>query len=103
MFARVRFDGNGNLIADTAASGSPLASFQYAGAYTVNLDCSGTITFTTGSGTTATSIAGSFVLTPPPAYLNPSVTNLSGYSERPGILYTLTNATETISGYGRAQ
>ncbi|HEV1285092.1 MAG TPA: hypothetical protein VNU44_07270 [Bryobacteraceae bacterium] len=107
LFARLRFDGNGNVILDTVASGSPLGSFQYAGTYTVNLDCSGSITLTPAASPTGTStgsaITASMVLTPPVAYVTNGTASLTGSADRPSIQFTLTNAGETFTGYGRAQ
>jgi hypothetical protein len=109
LFARLRFDGNGNVILDTVASGSPLGSFQYAGTYTVNLDCSGSITLTPAASPTGTStssasaISASMVLIPPIAYVTNGTASLTGSADRPSIQFTLTNAGETFTGYGRAQ
>ncbi len=118
IFGRVFFDGAGNITPQTVAAGSPLASFQYAGAYTVNLDCSGTMTLTpsasststgtgtgTGSGTsTATSVKVNFVLIPPIAYLTGNTSSLpSGSAARPGIEFTLSNSTATLAGFGLPQ
>lgn len=114
IFGRVFFDGGGNIVPQTVASGSPLASFQYAGTYTVNLDCSGTMTLTpggsatgvgTGAGTSAAnSVKVNFVLIPPIAYLTGNTSSLpSGSAARPGIEFTLSNSTATLAGFGLPQ
>ena len=113
--ARLTFDGNGNVIAQPVVSPSPLASFQYTGTYTVNLDCSGTISLipataasSTGTVVTTTTTAtpllsASFVLIPPVAYVTTGSATLTGSADRPSLLFTVSNSTETLSGYGRAQ
>jgi hypothetical protein len=107
FFARLRFDGNGNIIPDTVTSPSPLASFQYVGTYTVNLDCSGSMTLgpvpsATGS-TTTPSITASFVLIPPVAYVANGTATLSGSADRPSIEFTLMGTNQTLFGFGRPQ
>jgi hypothetical protein len=108
FFAVVRFDGNGNVIAQTVGGSSPLASFQMTGTYTVNLDCSGSMTLNTAStsattGTTSPALKVSFVLTPPAQFPTPGAIAVSGYSSRPGIEFTAWNANETFFGLGTAQ
>ena len=107
FFAVVRFDGNGNVIAQTVGASSPLASFQLTGSYTVNLDCSGSMTLntaTTSTGSaTGTPLMVSFVLTPPAQYQTPGAIAVSGYSSRPGIEFTAWNSNETFFGFGTAQ
>jgi hypothetical protein len=107
FFAVVRFDGNGNVIAQTVGASSPLASFQLTGSYTVNLDCSGSMTLntaTTSTGSaTGTPLMVSFVLTPPAQYPTPGAIAVSGYSSRPGIEFTAWNSNETFFGFGTAQ
>ncbi|HTB14444.1 MAG TPA: hypothetical protein VK752_22895 [Bryobacteraceae bacterium] len=119
----VTFDGAGNVIQQTVASGSPLGSFQFKGTYTVNLNCSGTLTLspatstTTGTGTgtgtttttttttTATPWTVNFVLTPPITYptTNAFSATPSGNASRPGLEFTFQNSTETVFGFGIAQ
>jgi hypothetical protein len=127
----VTFDGNGNVIQETAASGSPLGSFQLKGTYTMNTNCSGTMSLssissssTTGTGTTTTtgtttsttttagtatgslsSMTVNFVLTPPITYptTNAYSATPSGYSSRPGIEFTFMSGNESIFGVGIAQ
>jgi hypothetical protein len=105
FFASLAFDSNGNVTAQMTAPGSPLASFQLTGTYSVNLDCSGTMKLSgaiisAGSGTTAgtPTFLVDFVLTPPLGAVT-----LSGYATRPGIEFTLWNSTETFFGTGTAQ
>jgi hypothetical protein len=114
----VTFDGAGNLIQETVASGSPLGSFQYKGTYTLNLDCAGTMTLTpassstttttTGTGTTTSSSSAltvNFVLTPPITFLTTSAYSASpsGNASRPGLAFNLMSSTETLFGTGIAQ
>jgi hypothetical protein len=123
----VTFDGAGNLITQTVGSASPLASFQYKGTYTVNLNCSGTLTLnppastttvttTTSTGTATTTQTGAtsttpatmtvnFVLTPPITYptTNAYSATPSGYASRPGLEFTFLSTTESITGLGIAQ
>jgi|HubBroStandDraft_4_1064222.scaffolds.fasta_scaffold37815_3 hypothetical protein len=109
----VTFDGAGNVIPQTVGSGSPLGSFQYKGTYTVNLNCSGTMTLgpvpatttTTTTTTTSPSLTVNFVLTPPITYptTNAYSATPSGNAARPGIEFNLTSAGETLSGFGIAQ
>lgn len=111
LFADVNFDGNGNVIPQTVTSPSPLGSFQYAGTYTVGLNCSGTLTLTgvpktTTTGTTASTtplITANFVLIPPVAYVTTGTATLTGSADRPSLLFTSASSTSTLSGYGRAQ
>jgi hypothetical protein len=114
FFASVTFDGNGNVVAQTVSSTSPLGSFNYAGTYTMSLNCSGTLTLTsaksstTGTTTTGATVAtplltANFVLVPPVAYVASGTASLSGSADRPSLLFTSASSTETISGYGRAQ
>jgi hypothetical protein len=111
FLASVTFDGNGNVVPQTVTSPSPLGSFQYAGTYTVNLNCSGTLTLmappkTTSTGTTTSTTAllsVNFVLIPPVAYLTTGTATLTGSQDRPSLLFTTSNTSEILSGYGRAQ
>jgi hypothetical protein len=116
FFASVTFDGNGNVVAQTVSSTSPLGSFNYAGTYTMSLNCSGTLTLTSAKSTTSTTgttstsanvstplLTANFVLIPPVAYVASGTAILNGSADRPSLLFTSTSATETISGYGRAQ
>jgi hypothetical protein len=120
FLAEVHFDGNGNVVSQRVGDASPLASFQLTGTYTVNMDCSGTMTLTgstpstsTGAGTgtgvgttmssTPTPVTLNFVLTPPSQFLSNSAQILSGFATRPAIEFTLSNSSETIFGFGTAQ
>ncbi len=111
FLASVTFDGNGNVIPQTVTSPSPLGSFQYAGTYTMNLNCTGTITLmappktsTTGTTTSTTPLMTlNFVLIPPVAYVTNGTASLTGSADRPSLLFTTSNTTEILSGYGRAQ
>jgi hypothetical protein len=48
---RVFADGNGNLVQDTAGGNSPLTRRQLVGRYTINPDCTGTMTITGSADT----------------------------------------------------
>jgi len=102
--ARVHFDGGGNVIADTITSGSPLGSFQLTGTYTVNSDCSGTMTVTNvATATSTTTFVLNFVLTQPHVAVSLGTPSLSANQLRPGIEFGLSNAMQTATGYGKAQ
>jgi hypothetical protein len=111
VLASITFDGAGNITTVPVTSPSPLASFQFTGTYTVNLNCSGTITLsapkpttTTTTTTTATPlITANFVLIPPVAFVTTGTATLTGSADRPSLLFTAASATQTISGFGRAQ
>jgi hypothetical protein len=108
FFASVTFDGNGNVVPQTVNSPSPLGNFQYGGTYTVNLNCTGTLTLAAPPKTgTLTSVAplvtANFVLIPPVAYVSNGTTTLSGSADRPSLLFSTSNSTQILSGYGRAQ
>jgi hypothetical protein len=98
LIGRVQFDGNGNILPQ-AATPSSLSFLQFAGSYTVNADCTGTMTL--GSNTVAAAftipgptLSANFVLT------QPSVT---GGSTGPDIQFNLFNGAETLSGRGQVQ
>lgn len=104
--ANVRFDGNGNVVSDPTASASPLSFFAYTGTYTVNADCSGTMTLTstppaTTPPTAGTALSLNFVLTQPVVMINPGVPNLAAYALRAGIQFGISNANVSVFGYGR--
>jgi hypothetical protein len=104
--AVVHFDGGGNIIADPITSPSPLAMFQYSGTYTVNSDCTGTMTLSSGPGAPGGSIAKfpsalsiNFIITP--ATISLGAPNPVGDQSRPGVEFVMSNGTQTASGYGR--
>ena len=110
FFASVTFDGNLKVVPQTVASSSPLGSFQYGGTYTVNLNCTGTLTLAAppkNSPEPLTSVTplvtANFVLIPPVAYVSNGTTTLSGSADRPSLLFSTSNSTQILSGYGRAQ
>jgi hypothetical protein len=112
FIAVVFFDGNGNVTAQTVGTPSSLASFQMAGTYTVNTDCSGTMSITmppsalptAGTGTnTPTPLSLSFILTPPTLSAVGGTTISNGFSVRPGIQFTISNSQQTLFGSGFAQ
>jgi hypothetical protein len=103
--ARVRFDGNGNMVADQPAVQSQLVAFQYVGTYTVNSDCSGTMMLN-GPGATPTSTAtalgqsmtANFVITPAMVYFG--LPTAGSNALRPGLVYVISNSGQTAMGYG---
>jgi hypothetical protein len=108
FLASITFDGNGNVVPQTVTSSSPLGSFQYSGTYTVNLNCTGTLTLAappkTGTTTSTTPlVTANFVLIPPVAYVNNGTATLTGSADRPSLLFTTSNTSEILAGYGRAQ
>jgi len=119
FLARLRFDGNGNIVAEPGTPSATLALFQYTGTYTVNSDCTGTLSIglgappaTTAPGTTPPTttparptITANFVLTNPMVQVNGSGISLfvSPSHLRPSLIFTLTNQTQIISGTGTAQ
>ena len=100
LFGRVQFDGSGSIVAP-AGTASALGFLQFTGTYTVNTDCTGTLTLgsasTTGGGTSVTpgsTISVGFVLTQP---------SVPFTGNRPVIEFSQTSATQTLFGYGEAQ
>ena len=103
-FGLVQFDGNGNIM--TQAGASSLGYLQFAGTYTVNADCTGTMTLSnatvtstsgsTGTGTTApaTGATVNFVLIQPID---------SGSSAPPEIAFSQSGSGQTLFGTGIAQ
>jgi hypothetical protein len=114
-FGRVQFDGNGKI---TAPSGTqtPLSSLQFTGSYTVNNNCTGTMTLTgptnttptgsgsggTGTGSSATPLSVNFVLTQPAIAFSGGAP-VPGGSTKPGIEFSLSSGSQTLIGYGRPQ
>ena len=92
--ARLNFDADGRLL-----SGSNI--LQYPGTYTVNPDCSGTMTITTDALTTTVR----FLITPEMAYVDPAGRLVSQPAQdlKPGILFTISDADRLITGTGTAQ
>jgi len=117
FLARVRFDGNGKLIDDTVTgTTTPLSLLQYTGTYTVNSDCTGTLTFSqkpgpaaaSGSTTTPpapTPITAYFVITNPIALVNSNgaLAFQNPASLRPSFIFSFANQNQVVSGIGKAQ
>ncbi len=98
LLGRVQFDANGTILPQTATASS-LSFLQFAGSYTVNTDCTGTMTLGSNSSTGASLTPGStlsvtFVLTQ---------ASVPGVSMRPDIQFNLSNGAETLFGRGQAQ
>lgn len=116
FLARIRFDGNGKVVDDTVLGvTTPLASLQYTGTYSVNADCTGTLTLSqklassAATGTTPSSttpaITLSFVITDPIVQVNSSgaVAFQSPFSLRPSFVFSFANQNQVVSGIGKAQ
>lgn len=114
LFGLVQFDGNGNVIAPSGTPSTVGGNLRYTGSYTVNADCTGTMTLkapapssgTTGttSTTSSTSLSLSFILSQPSVAFNGgSSSNARSGSVGPGIQFSQSSATETLEGYGIAQ
>jgi hypothetical protein len=118
FFARLRFDGNGNIVAEptTGTSTSPLATFQYTGTYTVNSDCTGTLTISQApastttppaTGTTAkpTVFTAAFLITGPIVQVNSAgvVAFQNTFQLRPSFVFSFANQDQFVSGIGKAQ
>jgi hypothetical protein len=119
---RVLFDGTGKILDGTTTGvTTPLSTLQYTGTYTVNADCTGTLSLTpkaapttsggTGGspGTTATTstppITAAFVITNPIVQVNStgSVAFQSPFGLRPTLIFSLASQTQVVSGIGLAQ
>lgn len=61
LLGAMRFDGAGNIIPNPSYAQSPLSYLQATGSYTLNSDCTGTMTLTNGSAP----MSASFVLVQP--------------------------------------
>ena len=94
LFGRVLFDGNGGIPAPPVTPAS-LGFLQFVGSYTINTDCTGTMTLNSvGSSNSDPSLSLAFVLTQP---------RVSDASMRPEIQFSQSSAAQTLSGYGLAQ
>ena len=98
LIGRAQFDGNGNILPQ-AATASSLSFLQFAGSYTINSDCTGTMTLGNNTvpspfATPGSTLSVNFVLTQP---------SVADGSMRPDIQFNLFNGTETLSGLGQVQ
>lgn len=103
------FDGAGGITgnnqatipaANSAASLQP--TLQFTGTYTVNADCSGTMTISNSAATSGNG-AGSVGLTVNFVELGGAVTPLSPVPQQPGLLLTVANSTRVGVGYALPQ
>jgi hypothetical protein len=111
-FASVDFNGSGSVIAPPVVP-STLSYLQYTGSYTVNADCTGTMTLnpapstssTTGtsSTTSGSTLSVNFVLTQPSVPFNAGNPSQQASSAAPGIEFSLSSGTKTLFGRGVAQ
>jgi hypothetical protein len=113
LFASVDFNGAGTIVAPSVAPSS-LSSLQFTGTYTVNPDCTGTMTISnapasssssaTGSSSTSSSkLSLSFTLTQPSVLFNPGTPTATARSFGPGIEFSQSSSSGTLFGYGVAQ
>ncbi len=120
LFGIVQFDGNGNVLSQSSIQ-SPLSYLRFQGSYTLNPDCTGTMTISgvpttttstasgivtapTATGTTATagpSISLNFVLSAPTTSASLGIPNAGG--SRPGFEFSSSGTSQDIFGYGRPQ
>jgi hypothetical protein len=111
FLARLEFDGTGKLISSPTAGNALLSTFQYGGTYTVNNDCSGTLSLTqqTDTGSSATpptdTITARFLITPPEAFVRPSgiLSSQESWALKPGLIFSIADSNKTVSGVGSAQ
>jgi len=101
IFGHVQFDGSGNLLAPSGSQSS--LGMQFVGTYTVNNDCTGTLTLNSTNGTTGTT-TGSTTGTTSSLPLNFVLTsgNQSSISSVPEIQFTQSSGTQILLGSGRA-
>jgi hypothetical protein len=101
MFGTAQFDGNGDIIAPHGPNSS-MSSLQFGGSYTIGTDCTGTMTLTAPSSSTAS--AGFGPATGPTLLLNFVLTQSdSSTGARPEIHFSSSTGTQTLFGDGRAQ
>jgi hypothetical protein len=107
----LEFDGTGHIVAlssmsasstSTASIDSTFSSLQYTGTYSVNSDCSGTMTISKSSTAAATTSGGhgmmlNFVITPP------SAPGGGAFAPAPGLDLSFSTANASGSGYALAQ
>jgi hypothetical protein len=115
FLARIRFDGNGKVVDDSVLGvNTPLATLQYTGTYSVNPDCTGTVTISQTPGANSTTgtkpaagsaITLSLVITNPIVQVNSSgtVAFQSPFSLRPSFVFSFANQNQVVSGIGKAQ
>ncbi len=101
LFGRVQFDGNGSLTAPSATP-SPLGFLQFVGTYTVNNDCTGTLTLGLMNSTNTTTTATGSTTSNPALSLNFILTQGRSTSDRPELEFSQSNGTQTLFGYGQA-
>ncbi len=110
FLARMVFDGNGNIVAETNST-LGLSLVQYTGTYTINADCTGTMTVskppivgtaptTPGSQTTI-----AFLLTNPIVQVDSNgVVAFQNTSQlRSSIVFSFATLDQIVSGIGRSQ
>ncbi len=110
FIGRVSFDGTGNITTSPVA-GTSLGTFQYRGTYTVNSDCTGTMSITqqpvpaAGSTTPVVSTAVNFLITPESAFVDSTgrVASQNVQDLKPGFIFSIANANQTMNGVGVPQ
>ena len=117
FLARIRFDGNGKIVDDTVLGiTTPLALLQYTGTYSVNADCTATVTLSPKAASTSTTGGTTPAATGPPLNISLLITNpivevnssgsvafQSPFSLRPSFVFSFANQTQVVSGIGKAQ
>ena len=103
-FGLVQFDGNGNIMPQAGASS--LGYLQFTGTYTVNADCTGTMTLSNATNTSTSGSTGAGTTTPTTGapvnfVLIQSVD--SGSSAPPEISFSQSGSAQTLFGTGIAQ
>jgi hypothetical protein len=118
LFGTVDFNGSGSIISPSGTLSTLGSNLEFTGSYTVNADCTGTMTLnssllstststgTTGMSTSSTSSSAlslSFVLVQPTVPFTPGSTTASR-SLGPEIEFSMSSSgTQTLSGYGLPQ
>jgi len=110
FYASLIFDGNGDVLMETANPLSPLATVQYTGTYNVSADCSGTMSLTSfslipsqGVSVSPPAFSVNFVIIPTAAYVTAGRVTLNGSANRASLLFNLVTAIQEFAGYGQAQ
>lgn len=116
FLAVVQFDGQGNLAEPLSGTSSLLNTFHYTGTYTVNADCTGTLRLSqeadddddddNDNGEDAPAVTTiRFLITSPQGYVDNRGTLVGQNVQdvKPGLVFTIADGNQTISGTGVAQ
>jgi hypothetical protein len=113
LFSLVQFDGNGNVISPSGTPSTLGGNLRFTGTYTVNADCTGTMTLSNAPGTitgatgsssatSSSTLSLSFIVTPPTVPYN-SASTTAVRSTGPEIEFSQSSGSATLFGYGIAQ